>query len=175
MLIDSVIIGLTKNGVGIKPSYSLTIYGHGTLNYYGIENVKVKGKVEEKIEKDKIILLLSEFKNSGFFSIPDVYFVDKDAFRSFTTLSISLPISEGEMKTKSLTYYDDENVPYELRKIEMKIDELVDSDRWVKLSPVVEPELEEKKEAISFKKEEKKKTSSSKIEEAKKEMDRTQR
>jgi hypothetical protein len=175
MLIDSVIISLTRNGVGVKPSYSLTIYGYGTLNYYGVENVKVKGKVEEKIERDKIILLLSEFKNSGFFSIPDVYFVDKDAFRSFTTLSISLPISENEMKTKSLTYYDDENVPYELRKIEMKIDELADSDKWVKILSNVEPELEEKKEVTSFKKEEKKKTSSSKIDEAKKLMDRMER
>lgn len=177
MLIDSVIITLIRNGVNQDPNYSLILYGHGVLNYNGIENVKIKGNVEEQIEKDKLILLLSEFKNSGFFSIQDVYYVDKNSGRSFTTVSISIPGSDGEMKNKSITHYDEEDVPFELKKIEKKIDEIANSDKWVKIPPKLkkEPEIEEKKEIKSFNTEEKKKTSSSKIDEARKFMERMER
>lgn len=177
MLIDSVVINLTRKGFDNNPSYSLTIHGHGTLNYNGINNVKVKNQVEENIERDKIISLLSEFKNLGFFSIQDVYYVDTNAGRPFTTVSISIPDSNGQMKTKSLSHYDYEDVPNELKKIENKIDEVTNSEKWVKIPPKAEhePKSEERERVVTFGADEEKKTSSSKIEEAKKFMDRMER
>ena len=177
MLIDAVVINLTRKGFDSNPSYSLTIHGHGTLNYNGINNVKVKDKVEESIERDKIILLLSEFKSLGFFSIQDVYYVDTNAGRPFTTVSISIPGSNGQMKTKSLSHYDDEDVPVELKNIESKIDEVTNSEKWVKKPPKVERDIrsEDRERVVSFRAEEEKKTSSSKIEEARKFMDRMER
>jgi hypothetical protein len=62
MFIDSVIIKLIKKGGGYKPDYSLTIYGHGALEYNGNNNVKIKGKIEEKLDKESVTYLLSEFK-----------------------------------------------------------------------------------------------------------------
>jgi hypothetical protein len=164
MLIDSVIIKLTRNGVGISPSYSLTIYGHGSLEYN--ENVNITDKVEEKISKDQIILLLSEFRDSGFFSFDDIYDVDEFADRPYTVISISIPDRNGDMRTKSLRHCDDEKIPDKLVKLENLIREIASSAKRIKKPSRVEPEV---------KPVEKKITSSSKIDEAKKLMDRTQR
>lgn len=177
MLIDAVVINLTRNGFDKSPSYSLTIRGIGTIEYNGLKNVKVIDRIKEEFDKEKIILLLTEFKNLGFFTIQDVYYVDVNAGRPFTTISISIPGSDGQMKTKILSHYQDEDVPKELIKIEDKIDEVTNSEKWVKKppEPKKEPVLEEKKEAPSIQKEEIKKPSSSKIDEARKFMDRMER
>lgn len=152
MLIDSVIIKLTRNGAGVSPDYSLTIYGYGALEYNGNENVKVKGKVEEEFDYDKVISLLSKFKSSGFFSLNDVYSVDESAGPPYTVVSISIPGNDGEMKAKSITHYDDdENVPNELIKLENQIDEITMSNKWVGKPSEMEPEMQS---------DEKKKTSS---------------
>jgi PKD repeat protein len=123
---------LTRNGADVNPDYSLTIYGHGSLEYYGNENVSTRGKIEEKISRDKVIFLLSEFKKSGFFSLKDVYMVDESLGRSFTIVSISIPGKDGEVRTKTISHYqDDSNVPVELKNLEDKIDEIVGSERWI--------------------------------------------
>jgi len=152
MLIDSVIIKLIRNGAGVSPDYSLTIYGYGALEYNGNENVKVKGKVEEEFDYNKVISLLSKFKSSGFFSLNDPYSVDESAGPPYTVISISMPGNDGEMKIKSITHYDDdENVPNELTKLEEQIDEITMSDRWVGKSSEIEHETQqdEKKKTLS--------------------------
>jgi len=152
MLTDSVIIKLIRNGAGVSPDYSLTIYGYGTLEYNGNENVKVKGKVEEEFDYDKVISLLSKFKSSGFFSLNDSYSVDESAGPPFTVISISMPCNDGEMKIKSITHYnDDENVPNELTKLEEQIDEITMSERWIGKSSEIEHESQsdEKKKTLS--------------------------
>ncbi len=152
MLIDSVIIKLIRNGAGVSPDYSLTIYGYGALEYNGTENVKVKGKVEEEFDYNKVISLLSKFKSSGFFSLNDAYSVDESAGPPYTVISISMPGNDGEMKIKSITHYDDdENVPNELTKLEEQIDEITMSDRWVGKSSEIEHETQqdEKKKTLS--------------------------
>jgi len=132
MLIDSMIIKLTKGGVGIGPDYSLTIHGNGKVIYAGIENVKVKGKVESSIDNNKVVSLLSQFKEAGFFSLNDVYSVEDSVGRPYTIISISIPKENGEMVTKSIKYHHgDRNVPKELKTLENKIDEMVDTNRWV--------------------------------------------
>ena len=163
MLIDSVVIKLIKNGVGISPSYSLTIYGHGSLEYD--ESTKITGKVEEEISKEQVILLLSEFKDSGFFSLDDIYQVDEFAGRPYTVISISIPGRDGDMRTKSIRHYNDENIPDKLKNLENLIEEIASSAKKIKEPTRIEPDA---------KPIEKKKTSSS-IDDAKKYMDRMDR
>jgi len=132
MLIDSMVIKLTRGGTGISPDYSLTIYGNGKVVYDGVENVKVKGIVESSIDTEKFISLLSEFKESGFFSLNDVYSIEDSITRPYTVISISIPKETGEVATKSIKYYHgDKNVPKELKTLENKIDEIVGSNKWV--------------------------------------------
>jgi len=137
MLIDSVVIKLIRKGSGVKPDYSLTIHGQGILEYYGNNNVKFKGKIEEKFDRENVAYLLSEFKKSGFFTLNQQYVVDESRGRSFNVISISVPDKDGEMKTKTIKHYqDDRNVPVELKNLEDKIDEIADSEKWIKIPSV---------------------------------------
>jgi len=132
MPIDSVVIKLTKRGAGVSPDYSLTIYGKGDIVYEGKENVEVKGIAKEPLEKEKIMSLLTEFKKTDFFSLNDVYPVEKSNDRPYTIVSISTGNQDGVEKTKSITHYqDDKNVPKELINLEEKIEEMVGSNKWI--------------------------------------------
>ena len=133
MPIDSVVIKLVRNGVDISPDYSITIHGYGTVTYEGNDNVGVKGRVEEPIDNEKIVSLLSEFKNAGFFSFDDKYPVENPEGRPYATVYLSLPDDNKEVRSKSITFYHgDHNVPEALKKLGDKIDEIIGSDRWVK-------------------------------------------
>jgi len=135
MLIDSIIIELTKGG-GIGPEYSLKIFGNGKVVYDGVGNVKVKGIVESSIDKNKFLSLLSEFKEADFFQLNDIYFIKDSITKPHTIISISIPKEEGKIATKSIKYYhEDKNVPEKLKNLENKIDEIVGSEKWVKIPP----------------------------------------
>jgi len=132
MLIESVIIKLTRTGAGVSPDYSLTIYGNGTALYEGRDNVKIKGDVEASISEGKIMELLSEFKDSGFFSL-EYNDIPADAQgKPHTIISISMPTETGETITKKITHYHgDETVPNDLIMLEDKIENIVDSKKWI--------------------------------------------
>ena len=132
MLIDSIIIRLIKGGVGIGPDYSLSIYGNGKVLYEGVEKVKLKGVVEKFIDKDKVLSLLSEFKEKGFFSLNDSYGEEDPKVRPYTKISISFQKEDGETVTKKVKYYKgDINSPKELIALEDKIEEIIDTSKWV--------------------------------------------
>lgn len=132
MLIKSMIIKVTKGGVGIGPDYSLTIHGSGKVIYDGVENVKHKGLAKKTLENEKIISLLSDFKDTGFFSLKDNYTVEDSASRPYTIISISIPKENGEILTKRIKFHHgDKNVPKELKELENKIDAIVNSKQWV--------------------------------------------
>jgi len=136
MSIESIIIKLNRSGAGISPGYSLTIYGNGTVIYEGKENVKVKGKIESNIDKDKVLALLSDFKESGVFSLEANYMTEESQEMPYTIISFSMPSKSGETLTKKIAHYDkDENVPNELISLEDKIDSIVDSKKWIDDSP----------------------------------------
>jgi hypothetical protein len=146
MLIDTVIIRLTKSGVGTDPDYSLSIYGNGKVLYEGAERVKVKGVVESRIDSDKVLSLLSEFKEKGFFSLNDSYGEEDTNIRPHTKISISFQKKDGETIAKRVIYYKgDINAPKELIELGDKIEEIVGTDRWVVIPPDYK-EQEEKKE-----------------------------
>ena len=133
MLIDSVIVKLERFGADIEPDYSITIHGHGAVIYHGRDNVRIKGNKEEKIDDDKVVSIITEFKNADFFSFEETYSVDNPGGVPYATISISLPTEDGQLKTKSVTYYHGaKSTPEELKKLGGKIDEVTRSDRWIK-------------------------------------------
>lgn len=132
MLIDSMVIKLTRGGAGIDSEYSLTIRGDGKVIYTGIENVKIKGIVASSIDDDKITSLLLDFKKSGFSSLNYISPVEGSIVKPYTVISISVPNENGEMVTKSIKYYhEDKNIPKELMALGDKIDKTVGLDKWV--------------------------------------------
>ena len=132
MDINSIVIRLSRKGSNISPYYNITLYGEGRVIFEGINNVKVKGIYEEKIDKNLIINLISKLKNSGFFTIKDTFEVDEAINKEYTIISLSITDENGNNKTKEIIHYtDDESVPKSLIDFENKIDEVVGSKRWV--------------------------------------------
>jgi len=111
-------------GKGVKPSYNLEVDGDGDVVFVGHERVKKQGKTEMKIDNDRFLELLSLFKNVGFFSLSDSY--DYPGGQSRVAISISIPKDDGDVVTKSVSYYeDDPSVPEEVKNLEGKICDIV--------------------------------------------------
>ncbi|MFC1910581.1 DUF6438 domain-containing protein [Chloroflexota bacterium] len=127
--LKDVIITLERTACkGTCPVYKLTIYGSGTVVYEGKDYVKTTGNKESGISVDKIEQILSEFKNIDYFSLHDSYVqrVITDAPSVITSIKVG-----GETKT-IIHYHGDLNAPDALEALEDKIDEIVNSDQWIK-------------------------------------------
>ena len=130
--LDEVVITLERTVCfGICPEYKLTIYGSGTIVYEGKRFVRIEGKRTIAISEEKVRQLLSEFKRIDYYSLDDSYeeFMATDMPSAFTSLTI-----DGKTKTVR-HYHGDFSAPKELTKLEDKIDEIVNSNQWIK-SPV---------------------------------------
>ena len=127
--LEDVVITLERTACkGTCPVYKLTIYGSGTVIYEGKDYVTTKGKVESTINEGKIAQLVAEFEKIDYFSLNDSYVerVITDAPSAITSITLG-----GE--TKSITHYHgDLNAPEELEELEDKIDEIVNSEQWIK-------------------------------------------
>ncbi|MFC2042055.1 DUF6438 domain-containing protein [Chloroflexota bacterium] len=113
---------------GTCPVYRLTVHGGGTVIYEGIRFVKVQGMVQTTISEDKIRQLVSEFQKLDYFSLKDSYEERNatDMPSAFTSLTI-----DGDKKTVR-HYHGDLSAPKELAELENKIDEIVNSNQWIK-------------------------------------------
>ena len=126
--LDDVVITLERTVCfGVCPEYKLTVYGNGTVVYEGRRFVRVEGKRTAAIGEDKVRQLLSEFESIDYFSLEDSYeeHMATDMPAAFTSLTVN-------GKTKAVRHYHgDLGAPEELTELEDRIDEVVDSDRWV--------------------------------------------
>ena len=127
--LDEVVITLERTVCfGTCPEYKLTIYGNGTVEYEGKRFVKIEGKRTIAISEEKIRQLFSEFKKIDYFSLNDSYeeFMATDMPSAFTSLTV-----DGKTKTVR-HYHGDFSAPKELTDLENKIDEIVNSNQWIK-------------------------------------------
>jgi (2Fe-2S) ferredoxin len=113
---------------GTCPVYSLTVYGYGAVIYEGIRFAQVQGTIQTTISEDKIIQLVSEFQKIDYFSLRDSY-EERNATDMPSALT-SLTI-DGRKKTIR-HYHGDFSAPKELTELEDKIDEIIDTDQWIK-------------------------------------------
>lgn len=109
---------------GSCPDYALTIYGNGTVNYEGRNFVAVAGKRTASISPGNVRELVNNFYDIHYFSLRDKY-VDQVTDLPTTTTSISV---DGRFK-KIVDYY---GAPEELKQLENRIDQIANSDMWVK-------------------------------------------
>ena len=113
---------------GKCPVYSLKIKGDGTVIYSGVQFVKVTGIQETTISIDDVEQLLIEFEQADYFSLDDSY----TKFGKSDMPSANTSISLGG-QTKSVNHYHgDLTAPKSLTKLEDRIDEIVNSDQWIK-------------------------------------------
>ena len=111
---------------GTCPSYKLTIDGGGTVNYEGVDFVKVKGKQTANLGSAQIQDLVSAFETANFFSLQDNYTAQDSTDTPSAITSITL-----NGRTKTVThYYGDKSAPQELFDLESKIDKITNSTQW---------------------------------------------
>ena len=134
-MLEDIIIKIEKQGKNSKPSYNLILKGNGELKYIGLSNVKNLGEIEDKIQEDEFLEILSIFKEIDFFSFRNDFRVDRSSSRSYTTISITLPINGKKTKTTTITYHDDDvNVPNDLIELEKNIKKISGSEKWINVS-----------------------------------------
>lgn len=127
--LNSVVMTLERTVCyGICPEYKLTIYGDGNVEYEGRRFVKIEGKKAITISEEKVRQLLAEFQRIDYFSLEDSYeeLMATDMPSAYTSLTI-----DGKTKTVR-HYHGDFNAPEKLTDLEDKIDEIVDSNQWIK-------------------------------------------
>ena len=127
--IDGVVITLERTACyGFCPIYSLTIKGNGTVLYEGEDFVETVGKAETVISREKVEQLLSEFEKIDYDSLKDSY-----TERTITDAPSVITSITRNGKTKTIEHYHgDFNAPEKLTELEDKIDEIVDSEQWIK-------------------------------------------
>ncbi len=110
---------------GTCPDYSLEIYGNGTVKYEGHNFVAVTGRKTATIAQEDVRELVKHFYNINYFSLEDEYTAGVSDLPT-TTTSIRI---DGRFK-QIVDYY---GAPEELRQLEDKIDEIANSEVWVRL------------------------------------------
>ena len=126
---QDVVITLERTACfGTCPVYSLTIRGDGTVVYDGKEFVEVKGTTETTISQDQVDQLISEFEKVDYFSLNDNY--TERTITDAPTVITSIRLN-GKIKTIK-HYHGDLSAPEKLAELEDRIDEIVNSDQWIK-------------------------------------------
>ena len=129
--VKEVIITLERTECfGSCPVYRLTILGDGTVIYEGIRFAQVQGTNKTIISEDKIRQLVSEFQKIDYFSLRDSY--EERNVTDMPSAITSLTIN-GNKKTVR-HYHGDLSTPTELTELEDKIDEIVNTNQWIKSS-----------------------------------------
>lgn len=117
MRLESIKIKIIRMGFNGNPSYSFTVYGYGKLSYIGFENVKVLGERQVTVDDEKIIDILSNLKNTSFFTIDKNRFqLDDLSKKSYTTITIEMLSDDNVPKSKSISFYDDDDsAPHDIK------------------------------------------------------------
>ena len=120
---------------GTCPAYKLTIFDDGKVIYVGKEFVKQKGKAEGRITKAELDELVREFERINYFSLDD-YYTDgpKNCPEYWTDHPSAVTSLSWKGKTKKIDHYHGcHGLPVleQLTNLEKKIDEVVNSKRWI--------------------------------------------
>lgn len=118
------------------PTYKLTVNADGSVVFEGRDVTKVKGKVEDKISVEKVKQLIGEFEKANYFNLEDSYDGETCPRTSTDRPNANTSIQIGGKK-KSVSHnlgcrgQDSKIYPPELYELENKIDEIVETKRWI--------------------------------------------
>lgn len=118
-----VIISMTKTQCfGACPAYEFELYSDRTASYNGLAFTERKGEWEARLNKKQFDSIIKEFEESDFFKFEDRYYSD------ITDLPTTyLFYSDGTSEKKVMDYY---GAPDELKKLEEKVEELIQQLEW---------------------------------------------
>jgi hypothetical protein len=121
---------------GICPVYKLSLFADGRVEYEGKEFVKRKGKVQGRITKAALQSLVREFEKINYTSLDNEYISEGPNCPEWWTDSPSAVTSlDWKGKRKTIRHYHGcrgARVLDQLTALENKIDQVVNTQRWIK-------------------------------------------
>ena len=138
--LDDVIIRMERTGCfGTCPIYSLQLKGDGAVVYNGIANVYIRGELRTYVPRQQVADLLHDFNRIGFFRLPNnieagqTLHLDGKRVEVMKLQRDDLPNTRITLRvgdsSKSVVY--SQTAPEALVRIAERIDNLVNSARWV--------------------------------------------
>ncbi len=130
---EEVVLTLERTACeGNCPIYKLTIYGDGKIVYEGKRLVNVTGTQTTKISPDKVKDLVNEFYRIDYFSLKEKYTIRcyRGICQDVTDLPTTITSITIDGKSKKVENYY--GAPKQLDELENKIDEITNSNQWVK-------------------------------------------
>lgn len=125
------------------PVYKLSIQPDGKVLFEGIQDTETKGKAESVLSRDKMIQLIDEIEKADFFALKNSYTNVSDNCPGYgidaPTVILFINLNGKEkMITHNLgckeEYKIDEPMkifPQQLFNLENKIDEIIETKRWI--------------------------------------------
>lgn len=115
---------------GNCPSYKLSIYGDGRVEYEGLKFVKQEGRKGGKVSPADLKRLVSEFERAHFFAI--VQFNEKGCT---CTICTDMPTVKTELRVEGIShrvehYYGCRCAPKSLWDLEAAIDKIIRTEQW---------------------------------------------
>jgi len=126
---------------GSCPDYKLTINAAGKVEFEGRKYTETKGFAKGEISKEKLKEIIKEFEKVKFYSLPDHFTYGKGSCETVVTDMPSVIITiRSNKKRKKVFHYlgcfkntkpPFEIFPKELFNLENKIDEIIETERWI--------------------------------------------
>ncbi len=137
---EDLIITLERTGCyagkNVCPTYKLTVKSDGAVVFEGKDVTEIKGKVEDKISAEKVKQLVAEFQKADYFNLENSY-----DYKNCPSTATDRPNANTSIqingKRKTIHHYlgckgkDSEIFPAQLFELENKIDEIVETKRWI--------------------------------------------
>jgi hypothetical protein len=121
---------------GTCPAYKLTIFDDGTVMFEGKEFVKHSGTHTGQISKSDLDKLIDEFEKVDYVNLADNYVDDpKNCPEQWTDNPTAITSLDWQGKKKTIRHYygcRGAKVLEQLTALENKIDEVVNTNRWIK-------------------------------------------
>ena len=125
---------------GECPAYALHIDGSGRVVYDGGAYTQQRGQREGQMSQQDFHRLIDAFETYNFYALKAQYqraanpLCDPEAYEYWTDApSVTIGLSVNGRRTEIEHYRGLMNAPPTLTELENLVDELVQSDRWVKL------------------------------------------
>lgn len=121
---------------GSCPTYKITVFSNGKINYEGYKFVKVTGKIQSIMTKKRSQLIKEAIIKVNLFSLKDRYDGQNDCDSFSKDQSSTIITVTNNIKKKKIHHYlgcyeqDGIVFPRQLTLFENKVDEIVNSFKW---------------------------------------------
>lgn len=112
---------------GSCPTYTMTIYSDGSVNYHGTRAVDLIGDYTTQITQKQMDAMVATAQQIGFMQLDDRY----DAAVSDLPSATTTMVIDGVEKSVYRRY----NYPQSLLSLEVLFDNLIKSENWTETSP----------------------------------------